>query len=143
MQNNLLQLLWLFLRIVAIQTVGRLCKKLNFADYASRIIHPLARVLDSDSTELREDAMQTLYQLVYQLGSDYAIFIPMVGKIMTKREIQSTTYETLVTRLLKNQQLLLESGNDIDPSAKHPDSIEEVNTISESTLPYLIYFDCT
>lgn len=100
-------------------------------------------MLDSDSTELREDAMQTLYQLVYQLGSDYAIFIPMVGKIMTKREIQSTTYETLVTRLLKNQQLLLESGNDIDPSAKHPDSIEEVNTISESTLPYLIYFDCT
>ena len=33
---------------MAIQAIGRLCKKLNFSDYASRIIHPLARVLDSE-----------------------------------------------------------------------------------------------
>eukprot|EP01113_Clastostelium_recurvatum_P006582 TRINITY_DN1298_c0_g1_i1.p1 TRINITY_DN1298_c0_g1~~TRINITY_DN1298_c0_g1_i1.p1 ORF type:complete len:2380 (+),score=927.36 TRINITY_DN1298_c0_g1_i1:62-7201(+) len=91
----------------AIQTIGRLSRKLNFADYASRIVHPLARVLDQgDEIQLRDDAMATLCSLVYQLGSDYAIFIPMVGKILRRREITNATYESLVTRLLKNQPLL-------------------------------------
>jgi len=44
-------------RVFAIQTLGRLCKKLNFSDYASRIIHPLARILDGDDLELKNVAM--------------------------------------------------------------------------------------
>lgn len=32
-------------RALSIQTLGRLCDKLNFRDHASRIIHPIARVL--------------------------------------------------------------------------------------------------
>ncbi|EGC32838.1 protein kinase, atypical group [Dictyostelium purpureum] len=98
-------------RILAIQTIGRLCKKLNFSDYASRIIHPLARVLDSSDTELREETLNTLCALVFQLGSDYAIFIPMVGKVLAKREIQSANYELLISKLLKNQQLMWSPGS--------------------------------
>jgi FKBP12-rapamycin complex-associated protein len=33
-------------RALAIQKLGKMAQKLNFSDYASRIIHPLARVLD-------------------------------------------------------------------------------------------------
>jgi serine/threonine-protein kinase mTOR len=33
-------------RAAAIRTLGCLCGRLDFSDYASRIIHPLARVLD-------------------------------------------------------------------------------------------------
>jgi len=94
-------------RKLAIQTLGRLCNKLNFSDYASRIIHPLARVLDSSHPELRTEAMQTLCYLVFQLGSDYAIFIPMINKVLVKHRISHPMYETLVSRLLKNQPLLL------------------------------------
>ncbi|EAL66546.1 protein kinase, Atypical group [Dictyostelium discoideum AX4] len=101
-------------RTLAIQTIGRLCKKLNFSDYASRIIHPLARVLDSTESELREETLNTLCALVYQLGSDYAIFIPMVGKVLARREIQSTNYELLISKLLKNQQLMLTPGSGDD-----------------------------
>ena len=116
--------------ILTIQAIGRLCKKLNFSDYASRIIHPLARVLDSEPNELREDCLQTLTQLVYQLGSDYAIFIPMVGKILSKREIQNPVYEGLVTKLLKNQALTPESGTDVDGVQRHSDVVEEPSAIS-------------
>eukprot|EP01133_Synstelium_polycarpum_P000171 gene171-204_t len=121
-------------RILAIQTIGRLCKKLNFSDYASRIIHPLARVLDiAGDSELKEDALQTLCSLVYQLGSDYAIFIPMVGKVLSKREIASTTYEVLVSKLLKNQQLHGTPGADAEfAGARHPDTISEENTTTVS-----------
>jgi hypothetical protein len=40
------------------------------------------------SHELRDDVMRTLCALVYQLGADYAIFIPMVSKVLAKRHIQ-------------------------------------------------------
>ncbi len=89
-------------RILAIQTLGRLCNKLNFSDYASRIIHPLARVLDGDYVELKGVAMETLCTLVYQLGSDYAIFIPMVNKVLVKHRIQHSTYDTLVSRYARH-----------------------------------------
>jgi FKBP12-rapamycin complex-associated protein len=96
---------------LAIQTLGRLCKKLGFSEYASRLIHPLARILDNEADgDLRREAMETLCTLVYQLGSDYAIFIPMVNKILTKHRIQHSTYETLVSRLLKNQPLILDGA---------------------------------
>jgi len=72
---------FLKVRILAIQTLGRLCNKLNFSDYSSRIIHPLARALEIVDADLRKEVMETLCILVYQLGSDYAIFIPMVNKV--------------------------------------------------------------
>jgi FKBP12-rapamycin complex-associated protein len=36
----------------AVQALGRMCRKLNFSEYASRIIHPLVRVLECMSHRL-------------------------------------------------------------------------------------------
>lgn len=69
------------LRKAAVQTIGSMSKKVNFSDHASRIIHPLARVLALPYGDLRIAAMETLCALVFQLGSDYAIFIPMINKV--------------------------------------------------------------
>lgn len=63
------------------QTLGRLCTKLNFSEYASHIIHPLAKVIDRDGPighHLRNQAMDNLCALISQLQSDFAVFIPMV-----------------------------------------------------------------
>ena len=54
---------------------------------------------------MRNETLQTLCELVYQLGSDYAIFIPMVNKALTRQNISDARYETLVARLMKNQPL--------------------------------------
>ena len=71
----------------AIRTVGYLCCVANISDFTSRIVHPLVRVLDStdgsvadadmdfgevehrrkEFGELRDDAMNTLCNLVYQV----------------------------------------------------------------------------
>jgi serine/threonine-protein kinase mTOR len=69
------------LRKRAIQTIDGLSRKVNFSDHASRIIHPLIRVLRGGSNELRQAAMDTLCSLVLQLGSDFAIFIPTINKV--------------------------------------------------------------
>lgn len=69
------------LRKKAIQTIEGLTRRVNFSDYASRIIHPLVRVLGQSNNELRQAVMDTLCALVVQLGSDFAIFVPTVNKV--------------------------------------------------------------
>ena len=69
------------LRRHAIQVTGVLCRKINFSDHASRVIHPFARMLTIGPPELRNDAMDALCSLVSQIGSDFAIFVPMINKV--------------------------------------------------------------
>ena len=69
------------LRKRAIQTIDGLSRRVNFSDHASRIIHPLVRVLEGGNNELRMAIMDTLCSLVIQLGSDFAIFVPTINKV--------------------------------------------------------------
>lgn len=69
------------LRKRAIQTIDGMSRRINFSDHASRIIHPLVRVLEDGNNELRMAVMDTLCSLVVQLGSDFAIFVPTINKV--------------------------------------------------------------
>ena len=84
----------------ALETIDRLSDTLDFTDFASRIIHPLVRTLDS-SPDLRNVAMDTLSSLVLQLGKKYQIFIPMVNKVLSKHRISHQKYDTLVLKIVK------------------------------------------
>lgn len=64
---------------VALETLDRLTESLDFTDYASRIIHPIVRTLDS-TPELRSTSMDTLSSLVFQLGKKVAaVWGPVPG----------------------------------------------------------------
>jgi FKBP12-rapamycin complex-associated protein len=52
--------------------------------------------------------MNTLCELVFQLGSDYSIFIISVAKILAHSKIVYEPYENLVATLLRNQPLTYE-----------------------------------
>ncbi|KAM0787611.1 hypothetical protein ACM66B_003678 [Microbotryomycetes sp. NB124-2] len=95
------------LRKQAMQTVSQLSRKINFADHASRIIHPLARVLSSPNspTELRQPAMDALCSLLLQMGSDFALFVPMINKSLVRNRIVHPGYESLVAKLLNGEPL--------------------------------------
>lgn len=69
------------LRKRAIQTIEGLTRRVNFSDHASRIIHPLVRVVGQPYNELRQAALDTLCALMMQLGSDFAIFVPTINKV--------------------------------------------------------------
>lgn len=62
---------------VALETLDRLTESLDFTDYASRIIHPIVRTLDS-TPELRSTSMDTLSSLVFQLGKKVTAVFPRV-----------------------------------------------------------------
>ena len=74
------------------ETLDRLSESLDLTDFASRIIHPVIRTLDS-CPDLRTTAMDTLCSLVFQLGKQYSTFIPTVNKV----QLALTGYLMLVS----------------------------------------------
>ncbi|KAG0044728.1 phosphatidylinositol kinase- protein kinase tor1 [Gryganskiella cystojenkinii] len=93
------------LRRAAINTIGTLSRKVNFSDFASRIIHPFARILALPGPELRMATLDALCALVLQLGQDYVNFIPMIRKVLNRSRITHHNYDNLVSRLLRKEPL--------------------------------------
>ncbi|KAF9561208.1 phosphatidylinositol 3-kinase [Agrocybe pediades] len=98
------------LRKRAIQTIDGLSRRVNFSDHASRIIHPLVRVLEGGNQELRVAVMDTLCSLVIQLGSDFAIFVPTINKCLLRNKISHSKYENLISKLLNGERLPQDAG---------------------------------
>ncbi|KAI0272361.1 atypical/PIKK/FRAP protein kinase [Gloeopeniophorella convolvens] len=98
------------LRKRAIVTIDGLSSRVNFSDHASRIIHPLVRVLTSSNNELRMAVLETLCSLLIQLGSDFAIFVPTINKALLRHRIPHPKYENLVSKLLNGERLPQELG---------------------------------
>ncbi|KAF8659826.1 hypothetical protein AX16_001711 [Volvariella volvacea WC 439] len=98
------------LRKKAIQTIDGLSRRVNFSDHASRIIHPLVRVLDVPNNELRMAVLDTLCSLVIQLGSDFAIFVPTINKSLTRNRVTHPKYENLINKLLSGENLPSETS---------------------------------
>ncbi len=87
----------------AISTLSRLCSRVFIADYVSRVIHPLLRVLDSGEVSLRDPALQTLVAVAHQLGADYiALFHPLVQKILDKNGIVDPNLNAFVARFVSD-----------------------------------------
>lgn len=91
-------------RKAAISALARLSFVLSLEDYASRISHPLARILETQ-VALRDVVMDTLCALVYQLGTNYAIAVPIINKVLLRCSITNQTYDNLVAKLLNNVPL--------------------------------------
>ncbi|EEB07941.2 phosphatidylinositol kinase Tor1 [Schizosaccharomyces japonicus yFS275] len=95
----------LALRKSAIKCIADLLQTVNFSDHASRVIHPLVRILSKGNQEMKMATMDTLCAFVTQLGYDYAIFIPTVNKALSHQKVQHAAYDLLVSRLLKGEPL--------------------------------------
>ncbi|KAI9893709.1 MAG: phosphatidylinositol kinase- protein kinase tor1 [Vezdaea aestivalis] len=109
------------IRKVAIETIGKLSKQVNISDYASKILHPLARVLASAELSLRQAAMDTVCALIFQLGRDYMHFIPTIGKVLETQRISNKNYELLVSKLRRGENL----PQDLSPDSHYPDQNDE------------------
>ena len=57
-----------------------LLPRMQLAGFSSAVLHPLIRLLDGPSDELRERALDTLCSVALAIGPDFAIFVPTVKK---------------------------------------------------------------
>ncbi|KAI1309348.1 Serine/threonine-protein kinase mTOR [Halotydeus destructor] len=90
------------LRKDALQTIDVFSETLELTEFASRIIHPLVRVLDT-VPDLRAQAMDTLTAVIAQLGKKYQIFIPMVHKVLIRHRINHQRYDVLVGNIVRGE----------------------------------------
>ncbi|CAG8608891.1 7808_t:CDS:10, partial [Acaulospora colombiana] len=92
------------LRKTALKTIAGLAKRVNISDHASRIVHPLVRLLPGSPQDVREAIRETMCALVFQLSADFAVFVPLVKKNMDKLIYPVNLAETL--KFVVNQQHL-------------------------------------
>lgn len=95
----------LVLRRAAIETIGRLSRNVLLNDMASRIIHPILRVLRQGNDDLKMAAMNTLSYLLLQLGTEFSVFIPVIKKVLLQQKIHAPKFEQLVGKLISGDPL--------------------------------------
>ena len=109
------------LRRQALETLGRISRKVNVSEFAARIIQPICRVFSSSDTVLRHTALDTLCALIYQLGQDFIHFVPTVNKVLAANRIHSSNYTTIVGKLQKGEPL----PQDLSPDEYYGDEEED------------------
>ncbi len=95
----------MIVRRAALECVDHLADSLDFSEYASLLVHPLVRCIDQ-TPDLRAYAMETLASIVAQLGKKYAIFIPMVQKVLIQHKINHQRYDILCARITEGGPML-------------------------------------
>lgn len=118
--------------VAALETINHLAGILDLTDFASRIIHPLVRVLDSNP-ELRNPAMQTLCSMVLQLNKKYRLFIPLVQRVLIKHRIHCNDYEKLLPQVQSNTTIVLddEYRRSMKPKKRDVALMSDMNTIKK------------
>lgn len=108
-------------RKAAIETIGRLSKQVNISEFAAKIIHPLARVLQGSEATLKAPAMETLCALIFQLGQDFLHFVPTIDKILQQQRINFTAYNLIINKLKKHEAL----PQDLSPGERYTDEDDD------------------
>ena len=107
------------IRRSALQSLRRILPSLSLAGQASVVIHPLTRVLDSEFADLRDDAMQLLVALEVPLGVEYALFLPVIKRVVTKNAIADPSFDRMVERIESGRPLLFLPDDVISISERH------------------------
>lgn len=72
----------------AAHSLGQLCRKVNLAEYAARIVHPLVRTLSNNDQAMKMAVMDALAGLGYQMGTDFLIFVGLIAKVRGEDRLQ-------------------------------------------------------
>ncbi|KAJ7580147.1 phosphatidylinositol 3-kinase [Mycena floridula] len=118
------------LRKQAIQTIIGLSKHVDLSDHASRIIHPLLRVLDDsiNSLQVRAVVMDALCALIIQLETEFLVFVPIVSKCLVRNGVKHLTYEAMISKLLKGEGIQALSELSTNENANVP----EISPVAEA-----------
>ena len=110
-------------KIISMSTMAKLCAKVSFGDYASRIIHPLVRVLAHlparGDEDLQHAVMDALCVVACELNQDFRIFIPLIQNVIRRKDIRHRQYETVTKNILSYQPPL-------------PEKTENSSTVAET-----------
>jgi FKBP12-rapamycin complex-associated protein len=113
-------------RVGAIMWIRQMSRKLDFTEFASRLIHPLARMLDTGVEALRVPTMKALCALMHALGRKFIMYEPMLAKVIARRKIIYVPYETGLSHLQAGEALPPEDGGQEDGGGAETPTEEQV-----------------
>ena len=91
---------------------------MQLASYASAVLHPLIRVLDGPSDELRERALDVICSVALAVGPDFAVFIPTIRKATHRHRMSPhPTFQRIASRLLSLEPPCMSGAADWESSA--------------------------
>lgn len=100
-------------RRTAIETLGKLSRVVNLTDFASLMVHPLAKILatseknNANSAEraFKNAALDCICALIFHLGMDFIHFIPLVERATAHGQINSQKFSRLIEALKSRKPL--------------------------------------
>lgn len=111
------------IRKSAIDSLARLSRQVNVSDFASLMIHSLARVVASGDRTLRQSAMDCICALISQLGQDFNHYVHLINKVIKHHPISHPNYHMLVGKLQKGDPL----PQDLNPGDRYGLLTDETN----------------
>lgn len=91
---------------------------MQLASYASAVLHPLIRVLDGPSDQLREKALDVICSVALAVGPDFAVFVPTIKKATIRHRMAAhPTFSRIASRLLSHEPPCMSSASDWETSA--------------------------
>jgi phosphatidylinositol kinase/protein kinase (PI-3 family) len=117
-----------------LKALSKLCRVMALGTYASRVVHPLARVLESSRFEVLQYAIDTLCAIAVQIGPSFTIFAPMISKILKKRGFIVTTLGMRPRSMSRaGSGELMSFGGDHNHSHGRGDAVTRTHTHGGST----------
>jgi serine/threonine-protein kinase mTOR len=97
----------------AIETLAKLSRLVNLTDFASLMLHPLAKILSSSEKVITNSAERTLKAtaldcvcaLIYHLGHDFIHYLPLIERATKLGQINSERYQKLIDNLKSGKPL--------------------------------------
>jgi len=104
----------------AMDTLAKLTRTVNVTDFASLMIHPLAKILSSservvtNSSErsLKTAALDCICALIFHLKEDFVHYVPLVERATKAGQINSERYARLINDVKKGKPLPQELNSD-------------------------------
>ncbi|KAG2491268.1 hypothetical protein HYH03_010473, partial [Edaphochlamys debaryana] len=88
------------IRRAMLRSMRKLIPRMQLGGYASAVLHPLIKVLDSPGDEaLRRDALDTVCAVAVCLGPDFGIFVPTIRKICQRHRLHHEWFERLSAKV--------------------------------------------
>ncbi|KAL3475819.1 armadillo-type protein [Aspergillus californicus] len=111
------------IRKSAIDSLTKLSRQVNVSDFASLIVHSLARVVAGSDRMLRQAAMDCICALIFQLGQDFNHYIHLLNKVLRHHQVNHVNYQILVTKLQKGDAL----PQDLNPDESYAQLADDAN----------------
>jgi serine/threonine-protein kinase mTOR len=127
------------IRKQAIRVIGLFCDKNihpHIVDYISRIVDGFLTVIRNEYTDIVDNVFESFASIVESLGNLFAVFIPVIQRIMISRKISNKRYEAAVQNLIAGSEEVESPIRRVTNSNDLGASVGLENKIISSQAPY-------